>query len=141
MSTSEILASLDFIKTKLGTDATLVSLATGGIHTGAAPVGTVAPWIVLAFQGGHDALTLNGIRFFAHLLFQVKAVGQSSILATLFQMSALIDDLFKRTSGTVTGGYISSCYREQPLHYPEMRPDGTEWTHTGGLYHHIVEQV
>jgi hypothetical protein len=141
MSTAEIAASLDFIKTELEANPTLVALATGGIHTGAAPVGTMPPWIVLSFQAGHDTLTLNAIRIFAHLLFQIKVVGPSAMLTLLFQMSALIDDTFKRTSGSVIGGYVSSCYRENPLHYDEVRADGVKWSHTGGLYHHIVEQV
>jgi hypothetical protein len=141
MSTTELEASLEFMKTKLTANATLVSLATGGFHRSAAPVGAVPPFVIFAYQSGHDTLTFNANRVLSHLLFQVKAVGPVSMMTVIWQMAALIDDVLKKTAGTATGTKIDGYFREEPLMYDEVRPDGSRWTYCGGLYRSIAEQV
>jgi hypothetical protein len=141
MSTNEVAASLDFIKTKLSANSTLSNLAVGGFHRGAAPVGTVAPWVTFQYQSGSDTLTFNVVRVLSRLLFLVKAVGPEAMTATVFQMAALIDDTLRKTSGVVTGAKIDACYRVEPVQYDEVRADGSKWVHCGGLYRPEVEQA
>jgi hypothetical protein len=140
MSTHEIAASLEFIMSKLTGDATLMSIATGGVYRGMAKVGATPPFIVVAFQAGHDVLTFNDVRMVSQLLFQVRAVGPASLTSAIFQAAARVDDLLKKTSGTATNSLILGLYREEPLHYDE-NVDGVLWTNTGGLYRPIVQQI
>jgi len=142
VSTHEVAASLDFIKAKLTANSTLVSLATGGFRRGAAPVGTIPPWVIFAFQAGTDTLTFNARRLLSRLLFLVKAVGPDTMTPTVFQMAALIDDELKRTTPqSVTGANIDACYRIEPIQYDETRADGSRWVHCGGIYKPEVQQV
>jgi hypothetical protein len=119
-----------------------MALALGGVHRGAAPVGTAAPWIVIEHQAGSDSTTMNGVRVLVSSLFQVKAVGPASITQNVADVAAQADDLlFLNTVTAVTGGYIHSCVREQPLMYDEQPAAGIKYTHIGGLYRAIIEKV
>jgi len=142
MSTTEIAASLDFIKSKLTANVALVSLAIGGFHQGAAPVGTPAPWVAYSYQSGRDVTTFNAVRLFSSLLFLVKAVGPQAMQETLFEMAALIDDEMGRAGPeAVTGAVIGAYFREEPFHMDETRSDGASWSHCGGLYRAHTEQA
>src|SRR5260221_8965079 len=72
-----------WLKSVLAADATLMGYAPGNIWRGMAPSGTVTPFIVIAFQSGTDALTLNAVRIMVNPLFQVKIVGPATLSTTL----------------------------------------------------------
>src|SRR5258708_13338587 len=101
MSGHEVLLALEWLTTTLNADSTLTGLVTGGIWRGSAPVETVPPYIVMNFQAGSDVLTLNGVRIYDSLLFQVKVIGPGTITTTLLPPPNKINSLLKLQSGVL----------------------------------------
>src|SRR5260221_10660370 len=119
MSANEILLAYEFLTTTLNADSILTGLVTGGIWRGSAPVETVPPYIVMNFQAGSDVLTLNGVRIYDSLLFQIKTIGPAVQTTTLLSAVNEIDALLNRTSGlqlTTDGlGSVLARFRQPPL--------------------------
>jgi len=99
VSGHEVLLALEWLTTTLNADSTLTSIVTGGIWRGSAPVEAVPPYIVMNLQAGSDITTMNGVRIYDGLLFQVKVIGPGTITTTLLAAANEIDSLLKRTSG------------------------------------------
>jgi hypothetical protein len=137
---NEVNLGFAWLHSKLSADSTLLSYAVGGIWRGYAPSGTITPFLVVAYQSGHDKLTMNGIRVLSHLLFQCRVSGPAIITTAIENASNRLDDLLKRTSGTTSGGIIDACYREETLYYNEVVV-GEKWSNIGGLYRLIIEQT
>ena len=140
MSVHELVsAEMWFISTLSG-DSALMSIATGGVFQDYAPVGTQPPWVVFGLQSaGNDSLTFNKVRVLTTPLYQVIVEGPVSMAGAIANAANELDDLLKRTSGTVTGGYIASCYREQPLSKTSII-NTVKWKSLGGLYRLEIEQ-
>lgn len=139
---SEVAQALSWLVSTAKADSALTSAATGGVWEQYADAGTVAPIALIVHQSGSDVLTMNAKRLFAHLLFQVKGVGAASSYSTLITIADRIDALFGRIGPvTLSPGYVLSCYREQPFAYGELRADGKQWSHLGGLYHIELQGV
>lgn len=136
----EAAIALGWIFTTLANDATLTSEATGGVHRAYAPPDTVPPYIIVGFQTGLDVLTANAVRLMNNSLYQIKVVGPADDTPTLMSIAAEIDALFKRASGSATGGLILTCYRESPLQVDEI-VSGEQWTNIGGLYRMLIQQT
>ncbi len=115
-------------------DATLMAIATGGVFQDYAPLGTTAPFIIVAQQSSVDVNTVNGVRMFTNKLMQIKAIGPSSGFAALVAAVDRIDTLFKnvRNAGLPSGGVLAST-RESELSYSEII-NGAAWSHLGALY-------
>ena len=134
MSVHEITMAFQFLVSTLSGDATLTSLAPGGVFRAMAPPQTATPFVILAFQSGTDTLTGNAVRMISRTTFQAKAVGPASQTATIAQAAARIDDLLKIVrNASTTGGIILDCYRSSPLQIDEL-VDGELWTNWGGMY-------
>lgn len=141
MSVHELASADLWIAGTLAGDSTLAGYAPGGVFADLAPDGTTTPYVVYALQSpGPDTLTANAVRLLTNPLFQVVAVGEASKMAAIVNAASRIDDLLKRASGTVTGGYIAVCYREQPLQKSELI-NTVVWRSIGGLYRLILEQT
>lgn len=136
MSTNEAYIGLEFLVTRLKNDATLTSLAPGGVWDSMAPQGTTTPFIVVAFQAGTDTTTMNGIRLISLPLYQIKAVGPGNTATAVAAAAAQADAALGGKDGlkniTTSDGFIAACYREQPLIYNEL-VNGAPWTNIGGL--------
>jgi len=134
----------EFLTTTLNADSTLTGLVTGGIWRGSAPVETVPPYVVMNFQAGSDVLTLNGVRIYDSLLFQIKTIGPAVQTTTLLSAVNEIDALLKRTSGvplTTDGlGSVLACFRESPMQLDEL-VNGELWTTLGGMYRIYLQQT
>lgn len=137
----EVDAGLAFIYATLNGDATLAGYATGGVHRGSAPVGTVGVFVSIKYQAGRDTLTMNAVRVLSHPLFSVLAAGPEANTQTIVNAASRIDALIGRTSGTTTGAKIDSCYREEPLQFDQELPTGEKRIFFGGLYRTIIEQA
>jgi len=147
----EIMLGYAYLSATLGPDATLQSLAPGGVNRAMAQPSTAIPYIIMAHQAGADTTTMNGFRVFSGLLYQVKAVGPATITATLAAAAARLDVLLGGPPntppqnvpiiiGNVTVGMLYTVYREQPLEADEM-VTGEQWTNIGGLYRLWIGQV
>ena len=144
MSANEVMLAYEFLTTTLNADSTLTGLVTGGIWRSSAPVETVPPYVVMNFQAGSDVLTLNGVRIYDSLLFQIKTIGPAVQTTTLLSAANEIDSLLKRTSGvplTADGlGAILACYRESPVQLDELI-NGELWMQLGGMYRIQLQQT
>jgi len=141
MSTHEVVAGFMWIYSVLSIDATLLASAPGGVYRSLAPPITASPYVIMAHQSGMDVVTINAFRLMDNLLYQVKAVGPSSQMVAIAAAAARIDQLLGLASGTVTGGYIGSCYREQPIFVDESPINGEQYTNVGGLYRLQIKQM
>jgi hypothetical protein len=136
----EVLLGYEWLKAVLTGDSTLMGYATGGVFHSLAPPNTAPPFVIMSYQAGIDVTTLNAFRLMDELSYQVKVVGPVTLMSTLALAAERIDILLGLASGTITGGYILSCYREQPLMMDELV--NTEvWTNVGGLYRLQLEQT
>lgn len=134
MSVHEITLAFQFLISTLANDATLTSLAPGGVHRAMAPPQTSTPFVIVSFQSGADTLTGNAVRMISRTTFQAKAVGPANQTATIVQAAARIDDLLKIVrNASTSGGTILDCYRSSPLQIDEL-VDGILWSNFGGMY-------
>lgn len=141
MSVHELTSAELWLQATLADDSTLLGYAPGGVFAAMAPDGTTTPYVVFGLQSpGVDTLTANAVRLLANPLYQIVAVGEASKMSGIVAAASRIDDLLKRASGTVSGGYVAVCYREQPLMKNELI-NTIVWRSIGGLYRMIVEQT
>lgn len=141
MSVHEVQLGFQWLKATLAADSTLTALIPGGIWQDKAPDGIAPPFVVMGYQAGSDTVTMNGVRVFVEVLYQVRASGLMSdgnVPAAAARLDQLIGN--PPESGTITGGLVLSSYRETPLYLPEL-VTGQEWASFGGLYRLIIEQV
>jgi hypothetical protein len=139
---NEVALGLLWLQSVLSSDATLSGLAPGGVYRAMAPPNTSPIYVIVAYQAGTDALTLNAYRMLSNLIYQVKAVGPVSSTAAIVAASKQIDVLLGGpTSGSVSGGYISACYRDGSLQIDELRASGEQWSNFGGLYRLQVQAM
>lgn len=140
MSAHELVSAEEWIYNTLSNDTPLLTSAPGGVFAAMAPDGTATPYVVFGLQsGGVDTLTMNAVRLITNPLYQIVVTGEASKMSDIVAAASRIDDLMKRASGTVTGGYIADCHREQPLVKNELI-NTVVWRSIGGLYRMIVEQ-
>jgi hypothetical protein len=140
VSVMEVAMAFAFITATLKADSQWVALSPGGVRRGALPVGITLPGTIIAFQSGTDVIYANAVRSSVDALYQIKACGTSDQTQAVFDLASRIDDLFKRTLGTVVGGSIFSCIRQSPLSY-EDNTAGVQYTHLGGLYRIRTQQI
>lgn len=142
----ETALGLAWIIETLEADATLSGYAPGGVHRGTAPAGTPTPYINVGQQSGNDVTTANRVRLFSGILYQVKVCGPTSgpnanaaaIVSAAGRIDELIDD---KRNQAVAGGIILSSSRAEPLAYDEDEPDGTKFSHFGGLYDLEIQKL
>jgi hypothetical protein len=125
-----------YLDTTLKQDATLKTLAPGGVWRDIAPAGTKTPYVVFTMVAGSDALTGNVARIMTQVYMQVKGVGPTSNYVALISVADRIDTLLKRTGPVTVGslGGVVACWREQLIAYGEVN-ESVMWSHLGGLYH------
>lgn len=124
----------------LSADATLTSLAPGGVFRGLAPVGTATPYVVFSYQGGADMNSMTGYRLGVNSLWMVKAVGPASSTPTLQSAADRIETLLGHKSGTVAGAIIAACIRQDGVFDDEV-VNGALWTNVGGIYRIWAEAI
>ncbi len=140
MSVLEAYAGIEFLYNTLHGDSTLMALVTD-VYRDKAADAAIPPFVILTHQAGSDTLTANAVRLMTRSLYQVVVLGPDSMSPQMAQAAARIDALLKRTSGTVTGGLIDACYREQPLLLGQPPVNGMEWSKMGGLYRLEIQQT
>jgi hypothetical protein len=118
--------------TVLGGDATLATLAPGGVWRGLAPEGTAGTVVVFSNASGTDDYTLK-TRAYTVYRYLVKAIapGESSVPAN--NAASRIDALLSDATPTLASGTLMSMRREQTVSMPEAR-GGETYQHAGGYY-------
>jgi hypothetical protein len=114
-------------------DSTLVGLVDGRVYGYLDQRDGALPYVVYSFQGGYDVRGNGPTRFMTSLLYQVKAVGAGASFQPLQAIADRLDELLQGASGTVSGGRVLVCVREQPINFPEVH-NGVIYLHVGGLW-------
>lgn len=115
----------------LTADTAIAALIGSAVYSSVAPQGAPKLYIVLGYQGGSDENAI-GTRALAQPLYQVKAVGRHSDIATLRALADRIDALLQDTR-VVTAGYQIRVQREGIIRNPEF-DEGVEYQNLGGMY-------
>jgi len=133
---SELAQALQWAESTMQGDSALMTVAVGNIWLAFAPIGTVAPFVIMSQQAATDVLTVNAVRLWTDILLQLKMIGPATNYAALVAGADRIDALFKsvRSVGLGGTGGVLCCYREQIISYSELI-NGAAWHHLGGLYH------
>lgn len=141
MSVHELVSAEEWLYSVLAKDTTLQGYAPGGVFADLAPDGTPTPYVIYTDQsGGADSRTMNGVRLLTNPLYQVIAVAEVSKFSAVASAASRIDDLLKLDKGTATGGYISSCIREEPVTKNE-EINAVKWKSVGGMYRLQIQQT
>jgi hypothetical protein len=126
------------IYTTLANDATLTSLAPGGVWRGVAPTGTDDVFVVFNLQGEVDQYTF-GVRAMLDGVYQIKAVQAGGSASGAWDAAERIDALITDQSLTCSNGTVLLARRQQIVSFTET--DGGEmYQHVGGLFSLIVQE-
>lgn len=105
----------------------------GRIYSYVAPEGAEFPFVIVSHQSGHDVRGTGPARVMAAMVYQVKVVGKARSQLAIAALASRVDALLQGASGTVSGGQVLACVREQTVSYLEVDA-GTQYRHLGGLY-------
>ncbi len=117
----------------LSGDATLAALATGGMWDTLADQATAFPYVVWQLQAGHDVRGVGPARIMVNGLWLVRGVDRSPSQTIVKPIAGRIDALLHAASGSVSGGLVIGCVREEPYKFLEVT-DGVLYWHLGGMY-------
>lgn len=140
---NESVLALQFLDSVLAQDSTLLSYAPGGLRRGIAPAGTLSPFTAMLMQSpNQDTLTITAHRVLVRPLYQVVAVGIDSPgplsqITQITNAASQIDTLLGGEDGlrniSISGGFVSACYRESMIQATNEE-QGQTWLLLGGLY-------
>ena len=123
----------DAVIAKLRADATLDTLAPGGVYLDVAKPGVSEPFVVVTLQAHQDADEQSGATAYETAFVWVKAVGQGTTRAAVSAAYARIHAVLQNATLTLTGGTSVDVHRTERIAYVEV--DGpVRWQHSGGLY-------
>lgn len=118
----------------LSADATLTGLVGTRIYLDQAPEGASFPFVVFQLQAAErDLVVIGGGRVWSSGLWLVRGVDKATSFTTLKSIEARIDALLHAKSGSVTGGTVYECVREEPFRLTEV-VDRVRYLHLGGIY-------
>lgn len=124
---------------KLANDATLTSLAPGGIYRDTAPQGVQTPFVIVSQLDHNDEYSV-GSAAYETVSYLIKAVHQSTSGTTAQSVADRIQTLLQGAALTITGYRLLLIQREGSLAYTEV-DDGSDrrYQHRGGTYFLMVE--
>lgn len=125
--------------TKLGGDATLLSLCPNGVYMDEAPAGSTR-FVIVALVDEVDEGTF-GARAIEDGLYQVEARMLSTVAgANIKAAAARIDALLEQGTLTVAGYSLMALFRESRIRMTEVDEDDSSirWYRRGGNYRLVV---
>ena len=130
---SEIVTASKWLYGVLNGDATLKTY-TPNIYALPAPQGAALPYTVFNELSAVDLQTLGPQRIWTNALFIVRAVMETESYGGNLELAAnRIDTLLQAQHGSVTGGNVWACVREQPFWLIDYH-GGQQIRHLGGIY-------
>jgi hypothetical protein len=125
---------------KLAGDATLTTLAPGGVWREVAPQGVAEPYVVVQLMGHQDTYELNRAQAFEDCTYMVKAVQQANSGAAVQAVADRVQALLQNGTLTITGYRLVTMMRLERIAYVEIDEDrDRRYQHRGGLYRVLVE--
>lgn len=120
------------LATVLGTDATLTTLAPGGVWRDIAPSGVTGTIVVFSFVSAPDDYTLK-LRAMTNFTYLVKAIAPGESSAPAHAAAAQIDALLNDATPTLADGRVLNMRRTQSTSMSEPL-GGETYQHVGGYY-------
>jgi hypothetical protein len=120
------------LATVLGTDATLTTLAPGGVWRDIAPQGVVGTIVVFSFVSAPDDYTLK-VRAKTDYTWLIKALAPGESSAPAQAAADRIDVLLNDTTPKLTDGRILNMRRDRRTSMSEAL-GGETYQHVGGYY-------
>lgn len=119
---------------KLASDATLTTLAPGGVFRDTAPQGVSTPFVIVTQMAHEDDYSI-GSQAFEQVTYLVKAVGLGTSASGTQAAADRIQTLLQGATLTITGYRSMLVQREERVAYVEV-DDASDrrWQHRGGLY-------
>lgn len=131
-----------WLKTTLAASGAVTAIVGSGanarIYADTAPANSPFPLIVFGFMSASDVMEVGQTRFMGRATYLVRGIGQTRSKQALEALAAAIDAALHRQGGSVTGGVVLSCTREEPFSLAEQL-DGVDYRHLGGLYRIAVQ--
>ena len=118
--------------------ASIVDVATGGVHNTTAPEHATLPYVIFqAFSKVDDyySATKRG----ADALYMVKAISKSRWPKEANDIDTLIDTVLQDASLSISGFTLLWCRRQEDIYLVEHEASET-FHHVGGLYRIQVNQ-
>lgn len=124
----------------LANDATLTSLAPGGVFRSTSPPNISSPFVIVDLvehtdehEMGSATPALEDVRY------QVKAVDNSKSMLGAQAAADRIHTLLNGATLTITGYTSLNCVRDERIAYIEVDTPGFRFAHAGGIYHVMVD--
>lgn len=124
---------------KLSNDATLTTLAPGGVYSEVAPQGVSKPYVIVK-QIDHRDDYVQGSKAFEEIHYEVTGVDQSTSKVAVQAVADRIHALLQNATLTITEYLCVGVNREENVEYIVIY-DGSDhrYQHLGGLYYVLVE--
>lgn len=137
---NEIVAVDRWFHAVLTADGTLAGLVGTRAYGHTVPPEATLPFVFWTMvSAGNDLSTVNATRIWTDPLYAVRYVADVESFVALETGAAAIDAALHRASGSNVSGTIVGCVREGPFAMPEIRQDGAQLRHLGGLYRVFVQ--
>ena len=122
----------------LHADATLGTLAPGGVWRNIAPPNTTGTIVVFSQVSSSDAYALAH-RAYSNAVYQVKAItpGESAVAA--WDAAERVEALLTDTPLTLSTGHVLNCRRQSVISMTET-DNGEQYQHAGGLYTITIQE-
>jgi hypothetical protein len=136
---NEIGRAKKWIKSKLAADGETAGIVETRIYTNESPKATKYPYIFFNLQGGFDTRGAGTVRIQSNPVFQIKVITDGHPDDNDRTVADRIDELFQNAVTEISDGFVFSSRREQPIDYPDPKPDSSGFfTHLGGLYRLLI---
>lgn len=126
------------IYSTLSGDATLTSLAPGGVWRGVAPTGTTGVYVVFNSMGEVDVYALAS-RAYTESDYQIKAIAPGESALPAWQAAERIEALLTDKALVMPAGRLLACRRNQVVSMTEA-DGGEQYQHAGGIYKITVQE-
>lgn len=124
-----------WLKSVLGSDATLLALGMSGVWKGVAPEGTVPPYIVLIDQSGVDTTGMATNYVLTTQAYLIRCTHQADTDVIPVQMGHRVKHLVQGVGpGLYQDGYVYAAQRLSVQSFVEV-DQGLQWRHYGQTFH------
>lgn len=127
------------IYARLSGDATLTSLAPGGVWRGVAPVDATGVVVVFSQSSALDSYTLADRAMTEHS-YVVKAIAPGESAAPAWDAADQIDALLTDQTITLDSGSVLACRRDTIVSLTET-DGGEQYQHVGGIYRITTQEA
>jgi len=129
---AEVVLGYDWLQATLLADSGVNAITTD-IFQDRAPSTAAYPFIVIQNQLATDVMGVGTARIITDTSFIVKSIAQSETYTSLIPLSEAIDLALHGTTGSLSGGSVFACVREESFRFSETE-DGDHFKHLGGVY-------